>query len=70
MPGRLLARGGGLGQHVIMIEPHLFGAHQLGGQRGQGGVKQRRPIVGIVLPVAEILDELTRIVRIARHLGP
>ena len=69
MPGRALARAGLLGQHVIVVEPRAVAAHQTAGYRRQGRFEYEAPVLPVFLPVAEILDELARVIRAARDLG-
>jgi hypothetical protein len=63
------ARARLLGQHVVVVQAHAAALHQCCCHLGQRGVERRGPVVGVVLPVAEVLDEEARVVRLAGDDG-
>src|SRR6185437_5397597 len=67
MPGCRLPGGGLLGEHVIVIEPSRAAAHQPARGLGEGRFENKTPIVRILLPIAEVLDEAAGIIRAAGH---
>ena len=66
VPGRRLARGRLLGEHVIVIKARGAAPHETAGRLGQRGVENESPVVRVVLPVAEVLDEPPGVRRGAR----
>jgi hypothetical protein len=69
MPGRGLARSGLLRKHVIVVETRRRALHQPARCCGERRVKNKAPIVGILAPVAKVLDEAAGIIRAARDFG-
>ena len=67
MPGSLLTCARLLHQHVIVVQPHVA-AHQVAGGVSSAGVDRDVAELRDALPVAEVLAEPARIVRLARHL--
>lgn len=68
VPGRALARARFLGEHVVVIEPHLRAPREPGRGGRQCRARDHVPVRRDLLPVAEVLDEEARIVGPARHL--
>ena len=66
VPRRPLRRPRLLHEHVIVVEPHLLGTHQLTGDRRRRRVPGDPLELGQPLPVAEVLEEATRVVGTAR----
>jgi hypothetical protein len=69
MPGRSLTRAWLLGEHVIVIKPHRTTSHERARHSRKTRLKDETPIVLVVLPVAEVLDEEPRIIGAACDLG-
>ena len=69
MPGSACARARLLGEHVIVVEARLRAAHECCAHRPERRVADEAPVVLVLAPVAEVLDEPARIVARAGHLG-
>ena len=57
-----LLRAGLLHEHVVVVEPHDGAAHQGARDVGGLGVEGDLPVLVDALPVAEVLDEASRVV--------
>ena len=69
VPRRALRRPRLFHEHVVVVEPHLVGSHQLARDRGRRRVRRDTLDLAQPLPVAEVLEEAARIVRPARDEG-
>ncbi len=70
VPRRRLPGARLLGQHVIVVKPRAACFASAGPPlRASGDVEDEAPVRGVVLPIAEILDEPARVIRTARYFG-
>src|SRR5271165_3728814 len=69
MPRRRLPRAGFLREHVIVVEPGGGAAHEQARGFRQCRIEDEAPVARVVLPIAEILDKTSGIIRAARQFG-